>query len=234
VTSEHEVERLEAVYRSYVEEDRAARRWGTENRGNRAIMEERRRVMGELLGAAGLLPLGDRHVLEVGCGTGHVLAGLTELGARSDRLVGVDLIDFRLAEARRAFPEITFERANAERLGFAHSSFDLLLLFVVLSSILDPTMRENVARECARVLRPGGAVLWYDFRYDNPQNRHVRGVPLREVRRLFPGFDVTARGLTVIPQVARRLGRLTGTAYPLLARIPPLRTYWMALLVKRG
>lgn len=234
MTRERELERLEAVYRSYAEEGRASRRWGDDNRGNRIIMDERGRMMRRLLDDAGLLPLGQRRVLEVGCGTGHVLAGLTELGADSGSLVGVDVLDFRLAEARRSFPEISFEQGNAERLGFSDASFDLLLLFIVFSSILDPAMRENVAHECARVIKPGGAMLWYDFRYDNPQNRNVRGVKLDEVRRLFPGFDVTARTLTVIPQIARRLGPLTGAVYPLLARVPALRTYWMALLVKQS
>jgi ubiquinone/menaquinone biosynthesis C-methylase UbiE len=170
-------------------------------------MAERRRVMRKLLGSHGLLPLGSREVLEVGCGSGHVLAGLQDLGAVPERLHGVDLLPGRVVEARRAHPGLDIRQANAEQLPFEDASFDLVLLFVVFSSILDATMQHNVAAECSRVLRSGGHVLWYDFRYDNPSNAHVRGVRRREVERLFPGFRFSLRTLTVVPQLVRRLGR---------------------------
>lgn len=232
--SDDEVQRLQEVYRDYEARDLGATRWGAQNRGNRTIMAERRRVMRSLLGGHGLLPLGGREVLEVGCGSGHVLAGLQELGAEPGRLHGVDLLPGRITEARRAHPGLDVRQANAEQLPFETASFDLVLLFVVFSSILDAAMQRNVAAECSRVLRFGGHVLWYDFRYDNPSNVHVRGVRLRTVRQLFPGFEIRSRTLTVVPQLARRLGPLTTIAYPLLAALPPLRTYHMALLRKPG
>lgn len=230
--SEHEVERLREVYRDYEDRGLSTTRWGEQNRGNRAIMAERRRVVRSLLDAHGLLPLGDREVLEVGCGSGHVLASMQELGASPERLHGVDLLPGRVESARRDHPGLDVREANAERLPFADGSFDLVMLFVVFSSILDEAMRRNVARECARVLRSGGHVLWYDFRYDNPSNAHVRGVSRRELQQLFPGLALDLRTLTVVPQVARRLGPLTGVAYPVLAAVPLLRTYYMGLLRK--
>lgn len=230
--SDHEVERLHEVYGDYAARELSVTRWGTGNRGNRAIMAERTKVMRDLLNRHGVVPFGDREILEVGCGSGHVLAGLEELGARREQLHGVDLLQGRVDEARAANPDLDIRQANAERLPFADASFDLLLLFVVFSSILDPAMQQNVAGECARVLRSGGYVLWYDFRYDNPSNRHVRGVSRADVERLFPGFAFSRRTLTVVPQVARRLGPLTEIAYPVLAAVPPLRTYYMGLLRK--
>jgi SAM-dependent methyltransferase len=230
MTSQDEIDRLNAVYERYEQTGRPARRWGLNNAGNRAIMAERERATRDLLDAHGLLPLGERRVLEVGCGTGHVLAGFEALGARPENLYGVDVLAHRVEQARAAFPAINFSAANAETLGHPDSSFDLVLLFVVFSSILHPGMRRNIARECCRVLRPGGSLLWYDIRYDNPQNRNIRGVRLGEVRDLFPSLDVDARTLTVIPQLARHLGPLTPRLYPVLASIPPLRTYTLALL----
>jgi SAM-dependent methyltransferase len=230
--TEEEVRRLEDVYRGYAEQDLAGTRWGAGNRGNRAIMAERSRVLRELLDEHGLLPLGEREALEVGCGTGHVLAGLVDLGAREERLHGVELLEPRVELARRQQPWLDVVQGNAEDLPHADESFDLVLLFVVFSSILEPGMRQNVARECARVLRPGGHVLWYDFRYDNPSNPNVRGIRRGELDRLFPGFAPSLRTLTLVPQLARRLGPLTELLYPALAAVPPLRTYYMALLRK--
>ncbi len=230
--SDQEVRRLEEVYRGYADEDRSGTRWGLDNRGNQAIRAERDRVQRDLLGSQGLLPLGEREILEVGCGTGHVLAHLVELGATRERLHGVELLEPRVEIARRELPWLDVVEGNAESLPHSDASFDLVLLFIVFSSILDPVMQRNVAAECARVLRPGGHVLWYDFRYDNPSNRNVRGISRDELEGLFVGFETSARTLTLVPQIARRLGPLTGTLYPALAAIPPLRTYYMALLRK--
>jgi len=91
-----------------------------------------------------------------------------------------------------------------------------------------------VLTEVRRVLMPGGTVLWYDFRYNNPWNPHVRGMTKRHIRQFFPGFEMHLRTITLLPPLARRLGRLTPVLYPLLAAIPPLRTHYLGLLLRRS
>ena len=126
-------------------EARAAGRWSLGNPGNQAMLSERRRRAEALLRAAGMVPLGGRHVLEVGSGHGGELAWLLELGAEPSRLVGVDLLPDRVASARRAHSEIRFEVGNAERLEFPNATFDLVLAITIFSSILDRQMAESVA-----------------------------------------------------------------------------------------
>ena len=46
----------------------------------------------------------------------------------------------------------------------------------VFSSTLDRRMRQNIAREMLRVLKPEGIVLWYDYHVNNSRNPDVRGV----------------------------------------------------------
>jgi len=41
-----------------------------------------------------------------------------------------------------------------------------------------------------RVLKPGGAILWFDLRVDNPRNPQVKGLRKKEIASLFPGCDV--------------------------------------------
>jgi hypothetical protein len=84
-----------------------------------------------------------------------------------------------------------------------------------------------------RVLRRKGAVLWYDFAYNNPRNPDVHGVGAREVRALFPGFDASLLRVTLAPPIARRLPeRLLPVLYPLLSSISPLRTHYLGFLIK--
>jgi ubiquinone/menaquinone biosynthesis C-methylase UbiE len=144
----------------------------------------------------------------------------------------VDLLPDRIEEARERYPDLRFIPANAEALDFPDASFDLVLFFTVFSSILDAGMRARVAREAGRVLRPGGAVLWYDFRVDSPSNPNVRGIRRDAVLDLFPGYDASLRSVTLLPPLARRLGALTRALYPALAALPFLRTHWAGVLVK--
>lgn len=225
-----EADRIAQAYRS--RDPKATARWDLTNPGNQHILAERRGLVRRLLADRGWVPLGYRRVLDVGAGSGVELAWFRELGASESNLVGIDLLPERVELARRSFPQITFHAGNAEHLPFPDASFDLALAFTIFSSILDPTMAAQVASEIQRVLRPGGRLLWYDFRYDSPSNPDVRGVTAARIRALFPDLDGPLLGLTLLPPLARRLGPLTPVAYPVLARVPMLRTHLLGLLTR--
>jgi ubiquinone/menaquinone biosynthesis C-methylase UbiE len=234
MTQLEEIQRLSRIFEGYDLDPATQTRWDTHNPGNTAILRERQRMTYKLLDAAGQLPLSGRRVLEIGCGTGAVLAGMLNLGACDADLHGVDLLPSRVAQARRRYPVLAVQVANAEALPYRDAHFDLVLLYTLFSSILDKSMAANICAEVQRVLRPSGAVLWYDFRYNNPCNPHVRKVSHAVISQLFPGFDIGLRTVTVLPPLVRRLGRVTPVLYPLLAQIPPLRTHYLGLLWKRA
>jgi hypothetical protein len=81
-----------------------------------------------------------------------------------------------------------------------------------------------------RVLKPGGAVLWYDFHFDNPRNADVKAVTPREVRALFPGCRVTLKRAGLAPPVARRLAPLSWMACHVLEKVPFLCTHHLGLI----
>jgi ubiquinone/menaquinone biosynthesis C-methylase UbiE len=225
-----EAERIAQAYRS--RDPKVAARWDLVNPGNRAILAERRRLVRHLLEEQGWLPLGARRILDVGAGNGVELAWFRELGAAEANLTGIDLLPERVEVARQLFPSIQFHSGNAEHLPFPHSEFDIVMAFAVFSSILETNMAAAVASEIVRVMKPGGGLLWYDFRYDSPSNRNVRGVHASRVRTLFFGLEGRLISLTLLPPLARRLGPLTGIAYPALMVLPPLRSHLLGLLVK--
>jgi len=227
-----EVDRLKEVYREYGERGWRKTKWALTNKGNQAIRQERERKLEELLRRAGFLPLSNRRILDVGCGTGEILDGFEAWGAQPENLFGVDLMTDRIRRAKENFPAMNFQQANAEVLSFANGFFDLVAVFTVFTSILDSQMTLNLSREINRVLRSRGAVVWYDFRMNNPFNPHVRGISRKGIRDLFPEFRSRLVSITLMPPLARRWGSLTGTLYPCFASLPFLRSHYLGLLVK--
>jgi ubiquinone/menaquinone biosynthesis C-methylase UbiE len=102
------------------------------------------------------LELIERHgrggrVLEVGCGTGRLLAPMAEFTADA---IGVDLSAGMLGHARARGLRVV--QGSATALPFATGSFDLACSFKVLAHV--PAIDVALA-ELARVVRPGGWVL---------------------------------------------------------------------------
>lgn len=227
-----EVDRLRKVYREYAVRGFGGSKWSQANRGNHAVLDECQGKIREALEKCGFFPLENRRILDVGCGTGERLAAFVDWGARPDNLFGVDLIPDRISEGQKSHPQITFQLANAEALPFANHAFDLVTVFTVFTSILDRQMTDNVCREINRVLRRGGGVLWYDFRMHNPLNQHVRGISRGRIQNMFPDYKLNLEPISLLPPLARRLGRLTRLLYTPLSSVPFLRSHYLGVLTK--
>lgn len=225
-----EAARIEAAYARRERGERYA--WSEP--GQLFMMQELERELLGALGRHGCLPLGQRRILEIGCGTGHFLREMVKWGADPERIVGIDLLEERLASAvRRSPPGIRFLRADAADSGLESGGFDLVLQLTVFTSILSDEIRSRVAGEMLRLLAPGGRILWYDFRIDNPRNPDVRGVGRREIRRLFPGCTIDVRPVTLAPPLARTLARRSRTLCAVLSTVPLLRTHYLAMIGRR-
>lgn len=193
----------------------------------RGLLGALRRHLGDGAGEA----LGALRVLEVGCGRGAWLQRLIGWGVDPHRLSGIDLLEDRIATALRVCAPGTDARvATATALPYASATFDVVLQVTAFSSILDPGVRAAAAAEMRRVVRPGGAILWYDLRVDNPRNPDVRGIRRAELVRLFPGWRADLRAVTLAPPLARRVAAVAPGAARLLGGVPWLCTHYLATL----
>lgn len=107
--------------------------------------------------------VGDR-VLDLGCGTGELARALAEAGLQ---VTGCDISPQMLLRATRDHHRCAgWVRLEPDwrRLPFASAAFDVVVAASVLEYVTEPAA---VLRECARVLRPGGIVL-----YTVPDLRH--------------------------------------------------------------
>jgi ubiquinone/menaquinone biosynthesis C-methylase UbiE len=108
------------------------------------------------------ISLNGMSILEVGCGTGHILQRFLELGVTE--ATGIDLMESRICAGKKRYPNLRLVQGNAAKLPYKNNQFDLVMQFMCLSSVLDPYMRHQIAEEMWRVLRPGGIILSYDPR----------------------------------------------------------------------
>ena len=218
--------------------ERYARREGAERYSMlrpevwRAVQERQRAMLG-LFAQAGLQELGSLRLLEVGCGAGGNLLELLRLGFAPQHLAGIELLPERLALARAALPEaVRLSGGDALQAEVPAGSLDIVLVSTVFSSLLDDAYQQRLAAAMWGWLKPGGAVLCYDFRVDNPRNPDVRGVPPSRLRALFPQGRIRQRRVTLAPPLARVLVRVHPRLYGLCNALPWLRTHVLAWIAK--
>lgn len=196
-------------------------------------LHERQRVLLRLFAAHGVHDCGALGLVEVGCGTGGNLLELLRLGFAPERLRGIELLPERCEIARRVLPAaVRLDCGDACAAAVAPASLDLVLAATVFSSILDDAFQQRLADAVWSWLKPGGAVLWYDFAVNNPRNPDVRGVSAARVHALFPQGRIDARRVTLAPPLARFACRLHPGLYPWLNALPWLRTHRLAWIGK--
>ncbi len=198
-------------------------------------VQERQRVLIKLLGLCTSQPLSHLRVLEVGCGTGNNLLELIQLGFSPENMAGCDLIEARASRARSRLPAVTpIANGDALEADYDAESFDIVYQSTVFSSILDSAFRDRLAARMWSWLKPGGAILWYDFAYNNPANPDVRGVPVREMTMLFPhASSVTIRRVTLAPPITRIVTKIHPSCYNLFNLCPLLRTHRLCWIQKQ-
>ena len=214
-----ELVRLEAEYERRASNTLYAERYSYFNEATLLHIHCLERSLLALLKQHKFTPLAEKKILDVGCGNGAHLRRFLDYGALPGNLSGIDLMAPRIEQARRLHPAINWNIGSAHKLPYADATFDLVMTFVVFSSILDESLRQKIVDEMWRVRRPGGLILVYDFMYSNPGNAAVMGVSQSKVKQLFyrAGAQFDFRHITLAPPVSR---------------IVAPRAYWLATVLE--
>jgi ubiquinone/menaquinone biosynthesis C-methylase UbiE len=222
--------RMEDVYRS---RERLASRYSLDNPGNRFNFEQLRRSIDVLLNTV-QPDKAEIKALDIGCGGLFWAEELVGFGLERKNCFGVDILHWRMREGHGHGRDIQAINASAAALPFRSGSFDLVCQFTLMTSVLDSRTRNVVVDEIRRILRPGGYILWYDFRYNNPANPHTRAIGRAELRRLFRGWNISVQSITLVPQLARKTPGFLIPVLKFLHRLPMLRTHYVALIGPKG
>jgi SAM-dependent methyltransferase len=107
------------------------------------------------------LPSQEAKILDYGCGYGRTLAELATSGYGNS--FGVDFSQGMLSRAHDEVPRSGLVRNDGRSLPFKSESFDLVMLFAVLTCVPDNTEQRVLVSETKRVLRPGGLLYISDL-----------------------------------------------------------------------
>lgn len=198
----------------------------------RFMLDTRNRTAAIMLQRLGVFPKAGDQCLEVGHGTLGWLSQLISWGVRESDVHGIEVDPVRAAKARASLPAADLRIGDAVELPWGDDSFQFIVASTLFTSILDSNVGRLIANEITRVLAPGGALLWYDFTYNNPRNPNVRGIGRAGIKQLFPTLKGKIRTVTLAPPLTRLIAPRSWTLATFLEAIPLLRTHLMAVLIK--
>lgn len=196
-------------------------------------VQELEREMIRCLKKHKMLPLNDKKILEIGCGTGQNIIEFIRMGATPENITGNDLLENRLKSAENILPKgVTLIHGDASTLELPYESFDIILQSTVFTSILDDRLKIKIANHIWELLKPDGVILWYDFIHANPYNKDVKAVSIKEIKSLFPYSNISIKRLTLFPFIAESLTKHFYLPYHLLNIFPFLKMHVLCVIKK--
>lgn len=222
-------ERLKTEYQERAADVKNNSRYFLSNTAQLFGLQQRQKHVVKSLSQLGRFPLPEKNILEIGCGAGGVMREFTILGASHSNLFGADLLYDRVVEAQKELTGSNFLQANGVQLPFVSDLFDFALQYTAFSSVLDDGVKYVLAKEMLRVLKPEGAIIWYDF-WTNPTNPQTRGIRKSEIRKLFPNCDVYFKKITLAPPLARLVVPISWTLALVLENMKIFNTHYLAII----
>lgn len=172
---------------------------------------------------AGSVEIEGKDILEIGCGRGGGLSYVSRYMSPKSA-IGLDLSKNSIEFCQNYYSNenIRFVRGNAERLNFQKNTFDVV---INVESSHRYLIMENFLSEAYRVLKPGGFLLFADFRPDHEmellenQLKSARFIPVKSeviTDNVLEALELTSTDRQVLvrkltPKILHRIGDMFAT-----------------------
>ena len=224
-----DLDRLKREYRARRDSSRSGKMYGPMNSTSLFMSHQRQRAVADLLRQENVKHLRNHKILEIGCGNASFLYEMLTYKASLNNLYGLELIQGRARSTKGCFKHAKITIADAQHLPLEDNSMHIILQSMVFSSILDLQIKQRIARDILRVLKPHGYLIWYDF-WINLTNAHTKGITLSDIRDLFPGCQITWRRIMLAPPIAHRIVPYSWTLSLLLHNLRLLNSHYVVLI----
>lgn len=173
--------------------------------------------------------INDIKLIEIGAGAGGNLLFFHRLGIPFSNIYANELLEDRSEVLKRKMPLINIHIGDACELKY-NEEFDIVFQSTVFTSILDKDFKQKIANKMWEMTKQDGVVLWYDFKYNNPNNKDVKGIDKKEIKELFPlAKEIDFYPVTLAPPIGRRVGKFYNV---INFFFPFLRTHLIAVIKK--
>ena len=124
----------------------------------------------------------NENILDVGSGTGDLINLILKL-KKNNNIYAVDLNSemLKYAKKRHKNKNVTFIRANAEKLPFNNCSIDKYIISFCLRNV---TNIENALKESYRILKPGG--IFYCLEFSSPESELIKNLYNQYKKNIIP------------------------------------------------
>lgn len=171
------------------------------------IKSERELKYLEILNRKAKVNLSNLRIIEIGAGGGDNLLYFHRLGISWSNIYANELLDDRVKILKQRLLSDNVIGGNVLDLNFERH-FDIVFQSTVFSSVLDYDLKRTIALKMMKMVKEDGIILWYDFKYNNPRNKNVRGIKKKEINDLFrEAKDITFYNVTLAPPIGRRIGK---------------------------
>lgn len=181
--------------------------------------------------------LSDCRIIDIGGGYGSNCLKMMLYGVKPENITFNEIYEPRFRDAVDRLPASckTMLYDATEIDSRYDGKYDLVCIHTVFSSILDDEIRKKLANRIWKLLDHDGAIIFYDFKYNNPNNPNVRKVTLKELHSLFPNSIITFRKVTIAPPISRRIIKIPVLGRYLLPlfNIGIFKTHILAIIKKR-
>lgn len=100
-------------------------------------------------------------ILDVGCGYGRTLDELYRNNYKN--LIGIDFSEKLIERGKNLYPNLTLRIQHTEDIDLPDNSVNAVILFAVLTCIIDDNAQKHLLSEIKRVLKPNGIIYINDF-----------------------------------------------------------------------
>jgi SAM-dependent methyltransferase len=111
-------------------------------------------------------------IVDYGCGYGRTLNELYAHGFKNS--IGFDFSDEMIQRGRLEYPHLNLKTGKNNKIDCFSDSVDLVILFAVLTCIIDNNKQKQLLEEISRVLKPEGFIYINDFLLNNDERNLQR------------------------------------------------------------
>lgn len=127
-------------------------------------------------------------ILDMGCGYGRLCRKLYELDY--EKVVGIDMSKEMVREGLERFPHLDLQCHISEDIPFQDESFDVVMIFAVLTCTPTDNEQRNLINTAQRMLKPDGLILVSDYFLQNNERYKTRYDSYREKYNMYGTFEL--------------------------------------------